>query len=108
MAPWHGLEAMNGWSDLLGKDLQCLHRQVAGSDWKLVEEGKGTGGDAPGAQEPQFSTWDDVVGRKHSRSQQQQPSGTGAPGSAPGGREAVSTYYRWSSASMQAQVKAAT
>jgi hypothetical protein len=35
--------------------------QVAGSDWKLSEEGKSA--ELP-EQEPEFSTWDDVMGRE--------------------------------------------
>ena len=34
--------------------------QVAGSDWKLVQEGQS----AEANQEPQFSTWEDVVNKK--------------------------------------------
>lgn len=34
--------------------------QVAGCDWKLTEEGR----PANASDEPQFSTWDDVMGRR--------------------------------------------
>ena len=38
--------------------------QVAGSEWKLAQEGQSAEVD----QEPQFSTWEDVVNKKKSRS----------------------------------------
>lgn len=41
----------------------CSEMQVAGSDWKLVQEGHS----AEVNQEPQFSTWEDVVNKKKSR-----------------------------------------
>ena len=41
--------------------------QIAGSDWKLVEEGKSA---ETGSNEPEFSTWDEVLSGK----QKSQPS----------------------------------
>ena len=39
--------------------------QVAGSDWKLAQEGQSA---EVADQQPQFSTWEDVVNKKKSRS----------------------------------------
>ena len=45
--------------------------QIAGSNWKLVEEGKSA---ATGSDEPGFSTWDDVLsGRQKSQPSSSSP-----------------------------------
>ena len=38
----------------------CLAEQVAGHDWKIVEEGKSAEG-PQGPEEPKFSTWEDIA-----------------------------------------------
>ena len=62
--------------------------QVAGSEWKLVEEGKNP--DLPQDEEPRFSTWEEATGRKeHSQS--------GAQASTSGPNRVASkdrTYYK--------------
>ncbi len=73
------------------------HAQLAGSEWKLVEEGKR--GDAPDQAEPRFSTWEEVTGRKQQQQQQQQQqqraqSGAQASTSAASPQAPDLTYYR--------------
>ncbi|KAK9906520.1 hypothetical protein WJX75_003297 [Coccomyxa subellipsoidea] len=71
---------------------QALNRicnQVAGSDWKLTEEGKSA--ELPD-EEPSFSPWDDVMG-KNGRASSGAHASTSAPlGSSAGVRD--STFYR--------------
>jgi hypothetical protein len=63
--------------------------QVAGSDWKLTEEGKSA--ELPD-EEPNFSPWDDVMG-KNGRASSGAHASTSAPlGSSAGVRD--STFYR--------------
>ena len=62
--------------------------QVAGSEWKLVEEGKNP--DLPQDEEPRFSTWEEATGRK-----QRSQSGAQASTSVPNGIVSQDrTYYR--------------
>lgn len=69
---------------------------MAGSDWKLAEEGRS----ATASDEPQFSTWDDVMGRR--RGPPGNPGSTAAsagPRTGHGqvggpGRPVDMTYYR--------------
>ena len=66
--------------------------QVAGSEWKLVEEGKSAEVQDQG---PQFSTWEDVMNAK---------SGTNSPGSRPGAAPQQATddeLYRHAELPMQ-------
>ena len=57
--------------------------QVAGSDWRLAEEGKSA---QVGADEPQFSTWEDVMNKKNKQA---------SPPEA-GGSRGHMAYYRCS------------
>lgn len=62
--------------------------QVAGSEWKLVEEGKNP--DLPQDEEPRFSTWEEATGRK-----QRSQSGAQASTSVPSGVVSKDrTYYK--------------
>ena len=64
---------------------------MAGTEWKLVEEGKNP--DLPQDQEPGFSTWDDVMGKR-----QRAESGAQASTSSPGPAASKDlTYYRQAS-----------
>ena len=79
--------------------------QVAGSDWKLVQEGQS----AEANQEPQFSTWEDVVNKKKAKtsggaSQSSSDAQSGSaqssapsfrPASTDSGRVFEDTYYRY-------------
>ena len=65
--------------------------QVAGCDWKLTEEGR----PADASDEPQFSTWDDVMGRR--RGPGSSASGGASPSAAARGAPGDPvdmTYYR--------------
>jgi len=66
--------------------------QVAGSEWRLTEEGKSA--ELPN-EEPQFSTWEDVMGKKGRASSGAQAS-TSAP-ARPGAGVLDATFYRWPS-----------
>ena len=67
---------------------------MAGTEWKLVEEGKNP--DLPQDQEPGFSTWDDVMGKR-----QRAESGAQASTSSPGPAASKDrTYYRRASRCM--------
>ncbi len=83
-----------------GPSLPCLPSclQVAGSGWKLDVEGQPASG-AP--QEPQFSSWEDVINRIKARgsrsgnsdSSSGSSSGNGAAGAAAGGGRVAETAY---------------
>lgn len=65
--------------------------QVAGCDWKLTEEGRS----ANASDEPHFSTWDDVMGRR--RGPGSSASGGASPSAAARGAlgdPVDMTYYR--------------
>lgn len=67
--------------------------QVTGSDWKLTEEGKNA--ELP-EEEPKFSTWDDVMGKKGraaSGAQASTSSSQSPPAPSRGARDPV--FYRW-------------
>ena len=67
--------------------LSPLRWQVAGTEWKLVEEGKNP--DLP-QDEERFATWDDVMGKR-----QRAESGAQASTSSPGPAASKDlTYYR--------------
>ena len=61
--------------------------QVAGSEWKLVEEGRNP--DLPQDEEPRFSTWEEATG-----AQERSSSGAQASTSRPAGAASKDrTYY---------------
>lgn len=76
---------------IVAPDLARFYDQVAGSEWKLVEEGKSA---EVQDQEPQFSTWDDVMNAKQGRSKQQTASSSTAR-PAPSGSATDDTLYRY-------------
>ena len=57
--------------------------QVAGSDWKLTEEGKSP---EQGAEQPRWSTWDDVFAKRR-------PDGAAAGAAAPPESSSASGVY---------------
>lgn len=63
---------------------------MAGSEWKLVQEGQS----AEGSQEPQFSTWEDVVNKKKARGSNEASSQSESAGSAQGSAANSGSYSR--------------
>ncbi|KAK9845473.1 hypothetical protein WJX81_007397 [Elliptochloris bilobata] len=71
--------------------LDRLLNQAAGCDWKLAEEGQ----PANASDEPQFSTWDDVMGRRRNPAGNSGSSASSSAAARGGpGRPVDMTYYR--------------